>query len=63
VILAYLSKKFYSKAKLKLTQAYNINKFDLHELTILFGGCLIHKIHSTFIILVPVCRQSVASWH
>jgi len=42
---------------------YNINKFDLQELTILFGGCLIHKIHLTFIMLVPVCRQSFASWH
>ena len=49
--------------KLKLIQVYNIYKFDLQELKILFGGFLIHKIHSTFIILVPVCRQSVASWH
>ena len=49
--------------KLKLIQVYNIYKFDLQELKILFGGCLIHKIHLTFIMLVPVCRQSVASWH
>ena len=49
--------------KLKLTQVFNINKFDLQELTILFGVCLIHKIHLTFMLLVPVCRTSVASWH
>ena len=50
-------------AKLKLPQVYNINKFDLQELKILFGSCLIHKIHLTFIMLVPVCRQSFASWN
>jgi len=35
----------------------------LQEFGSLLGECLIHKIHLTFIMLVPVCRQSFASWH